>query len=246
MATLAPIRARSDLDRWFYTAMGGLVALITFAGFAPTYYLSGYLPRPSRAPDETLALAVHGALFTAWIAFQLSQPWLVQAGKVGLHRKLGVAGAGLAALVWLFGNLVSAQAMNGGYREMGDPHAFYAVTFFSMQAFAIIVGLAILWRRHGETHKRLMLLSNAAILEAAIGRLPFLSIEPATAPFYFYLGADFLILAGAAFDYATRGRVHRVWWLGGGLLAASQIGRVAIMNTEPWLGFARWVAGLVG
>jgi len=90
-----------------------------------------------------------------------------------------------------------------------------------------------------------MLLSNAAILEAAIGRLPFLAIEPATAPFYFYLGADFIVLAGIAFDLATRGRVHRVWWLGGGLLAASQIGRVAIMNTEPWLDFARWMAGLV-
>ena len=41
------------------------------------------------------------------------------------------------------------------------------------------------------------------MLEAAIGRLPFLTIEPATAPFYFYLGADFIVLAGIAFDSKT-------------------------------------------
>ena len=153
---------------------------------------------------------------------------------------------GLALAVWLFGNFVSARAMNGGYREMGDPYAFYAVTFFSMQAFAVIVAAGLWWRGDGATHKRLMLLSNAAILEAAIGRMPFLRIDAANAPFYFYLGADFIVLAGVAFDLATRGRVHRVWWLGGGLLALSQIGRVAIMHGEPWLAFARSVAALVG
>lgn len=240
-----PALARPDWGRWFYAGMGLVVVLITFLGFAPTYYLEGQLPRPTRAPDPSTGLAVHAALFTGWIAFQLSQPWLIATRRVGLHRRLGWLGAGLGLGVWVTGNLVSAQAMNGGYREMGDPYAFYAVTFFSIQAFAVIVALGILWRRHGEAHKRLMLLSNAAILEAAIGRLPFLHIDAATAPFYFYLGADFIILAGAAFDLATRGRIHRVWWLGGGLLALSQVARVGIMHTEPWLQFARGVAGLI-
>lgn len=246
MATLVRHTSnRTDPSRWFYTGMGLVVALITFLGFAPTYYLSGYVPRPTRAPELTAMFAVHGALFTAWIAFQVSQPWLIGRGRVALHKRLGWVGAGLASAVWIAGNLVSAHSMNGGYREMGDPHAFYAVTFFSMQAFAIIVALAIWWRRDAETHKRLMLLSNAAILEAAIGRLWFLPIDAASAPWYFYLGADFIVLAGVAFDLATRGRVHRVWWIGGGLLAASQVLRVAVMHTEPWLAFARSVAALV-
>lgn len=246
MATLAPtLRARPDWGRWFYAGMGLVVVLITLLGFAPTYYLDGHLPRPTRAPDPSTELAVHAALFTGWIAFQFSQPWLIATHRVALHARLGWLGAGLALAVWTTGNIVSAQAMNGGYREMGDPHAFYAVTFFSMQAFAVIVTWGLLRRHDGEAHKRLMLLSNAAILEAAIGRLPFLHIDAATAPFYFYLGADFIVLAGVAFDLATRGSVHRVWWLGGGLLALSQMGRVGIMHTDPWLAFARWVAGIV-
>ena len=36
---------RVDTARWFYTGMALLVALITFLGFAPTYYLDGHLPR---------------------------------------------------------------------------------------------------------------------------------------------------------------------------------------------------------
>ena len=249
MATLPYARpaaaSRADAERWFHTAMGALVAVITLGGFARTYYLRALFEQPSRAPDPSWELATHGALFTAWIAFQVSQPWLVAAGRVALHKKLGWAGAGLALAVWFMGNLVSARAMDVGYRGMGDPHAFYAVTFFSMQAFAVIVAAAIWWRRDGATHKRLMLLSNAAILEAAIGRMPWLDIDPGSAPFYFYLGADFIILAGIAFDLATRGRVHRAWWIGGGLLALSQVGRVMIMHSEPWLQFARTVAGLV-
>jgi hypothetical protein len=89
-----------------------------------------------------------------------------------------------------------------------------------------------------------MLLANAAILEAAVGRLP-LEAVVSTAPLSFYLGADLVILAGAAYDKLTRGRIHAVWLWGGGLLVLSQLFRVAIMNTEPWLAFARVMAGLI-
>jgi hypothetical protein len=36
-----------------------------------------------------------------------------------------------------------------------------------------------------------------------------------------------------------------VWRWGGGLLVLSQLFRLAIMQTEPWLAFARAVAGLL-
>jgi hypothetical protein len=155
-----------------------------------------------------------------------------------------MAGAALALLVWSLGNLASIAAMNVGYKGVGDPHAFYAVTFFSMQAFGIIVALGIWKRGEADTHKRLMLLSSAAILEAAVGRLP-LDIVAKTAPLSFYLGADLVILAGIAYDRATHGRVHPVWMWGGGALVLSQIFRVAIMNSEWWLAFARAMAALV-
>ncbi|HEX8257855.1 MAG TPA: hypothetical protein VF589_09480 [Allosphingosinicella sp.] len=230
--------------RLFYSAMGLLIAAIVFAGFARTYYLSHWLTPPARTPEITPLLHLHALVFTGWILLQAAQPALVARGRVGLHRALGYGGAGLAFAVWLLGNSAAVEAIEAGYKGVGDPYAFYAITFFSIQAFGIIVALGIARRRDAEAHKRLMLLSSAAILEAAVGRLP-LDLVEATAPLSFYLGADLVIAAGILHDLAVRGRVHAVWAWGGGLLVASQILRVAIMDTGPWLAFARAMAALV-
>ena len=224
--------------------MGAAVALVVFAGFARTYYLSRWLTAPERTPEMTTLLHLHAAAFTLWILLGAVQPALVAGGGVALHRSLGMAGAALALLVWSLGNLASIAAMNVGYKGVGDPYAFYAVTFFSMQAFGIIVVLGIWKRGKADAHKRLMLLSSAAILEAAVGRLP-LDLVVRTAPLSFYVGADLVILAGMAYDRATRGRVHSVWLWGGGALVLSQMFRLTIMNSEWWLAFARAMARLV-
>ena len=224
--------------------MGALVAVTVFAGFARSYYLSHWLTPPARTPRITPLLHIHATVFTLWILLQVVQPALIASGRAGVHRKLGWAAAVLAVMVWLLGNLASIEAMKVGYKGVGDPYAFYAITFFSMQAFGIIVALGILRRGEADAHKRLMLLSNAAILEAAVGRLPLQMVVDA-APLSFYLGADLIILAGILYDRRSRGRIHPVWLWGGGALVASQFLRIAIMNTGPWLAFARAMAALV-
>ena len=237
-----PAAQRPD-DRLFFTAMGLLVAVTVFAGYARSYYLSDWLTPPARTPEITPLLHLHAALFSLWILLGVVQPALVASGRVGLHRLLGLAGAALALLVWLLGNFAAVAAIESGSAGVGDPYAFYAITFFSIQAFAIIVALGVWKRADADAHKRLMLLSSAAILEAAVGRLP-LQLVVETAPLSFYLGADLIIVAGAAYDLANRGRVHGVWLWGGGALVASQLLRVAIMDTAPWLAFARTMAAL--
>ena len=234
---------RQNRDRLFFPIMGGLVALVVFAGFARTYYLAHWLDAPARTPEITPLLHLHGAVFSVWILLGAVQPALIAAGRRGWHRRLGIAGAGLAFLVWLLGNFAAVAAIHVGYRGVGDPYAFYAITFFSIQAFGLIVLLGILRRHDADAHKRLMLLSSAAILEAAIGRLP-LAWVVETAPLSFYLGADAVIAAGIGYDLASRGRVHPVWLWGGGALVASQILRVAIMHSPPWLAFSHLVAGI--
>ncbi len=224
--------------------MGVAVAALVFAGFARTYYLSPWVTPPDRAPEMTAPLHMHALAFSLWILLGAVQPALIARGSRTLHMRLGIGGAVLALLVWVLGNVASIEAIKVGYKGLGDPYAFYAVTFFSMQAFGIIVALGILKRRDADAHKRLMLLSSAAILEAAVGRLP-LDIVAQTAPLSFYLGADLVIVAGMIYDRAAHGRIHAVWLWGGGLLVLSQLLRVAIMNTEPWLAFARTMAALV-
>ena len=221
--------------------MGIAVAATVFAGFARSYYLSHWLTPPERTPEITPLLHIHAAVFTLWILLQAVQPALIAGGRRALHRMLGYGGAGLAVAVWLLGNLASVEAMKVGYKGLGDPYAFYAITFFSMQAFAIVTALGILKRDEPSAHKRLMLLSSASILEAAVGRLP-LQMVVSTAPLSFYLGADLIILAGMLYDRSSRGRIHPVWIWGGGALVASQFLRVAVMHSGPWLAFAHAMA----
>src|SRR3712207_5955067 len=102
--------------------MGAAVAITVFAGFARSYYLSHWLTPPARTPEITPLLHIHAIVFTLWILLQAVQPALIAAERRPLHRKLGYAGAGLALIVWVLGNLASIEAMRVGYKGLGDPY----------------------------------------------------------------------------------------------------------------------------
>jgi hypothetical protein len=241
MATVQAPIVRWRNDRLFYTGAGLYLALLTFAGFAPTFYLSRWLQPPPTTPEIGPLLAVHGAAFTGWMVLMAVQPSLIATRRRQLHRRLGWVGAGLAVLMVVLGNLAAVAAMHVGFKGMGDPYAFYAIAFFAIQPFAVLVALAVLWRERAEMHKRLMVLASVCIVEAATARLP---MAMAGAPFSFFVGGDLVILAGMAYDQLSRGRIHKVWIWGGAAVVATQIGKLLISQTAPWLGFAHWVAGL--
>lgn len=244
MATIAaPAAARIRSDRIFYSVMGLAIAAIVLWGFAATFYLAPWMEAPPTTPDIGPLLIVHGAVFTAWVALMVAQPMLIASRNLRLHRRLGYAGAGVAAAMVVAGNLAAIAAMHGGFRGLGDPYAFYAVPFFAINSFAVTIFFAVRWRNHAETHKRLILLSNSAILGAAVARIPVGAIGTA-APFSFIFGPDLIILAGALYDWRTRGRVHRAWLLGGAAMVASQVLMMAVMGTTGWHGFAEAMAGL--
>jgi hypothetical protein len=244
MATIAsPAAARMKSDRIFYSGMGLVVAATVTWGFAASFYFARWLPRPALAPDMTGLLYLHGAVFTAWVALTVVQPMLIASRNVALHRRLGYFGAGVAAAMVVVGNVAAIAAMDGGFRGLGDPYVFYAVPFFAINSFAVVVWLAIRWRNHAETHKRLILLSNSTILGAAVARIPVEAIGSG-APLTFIFGPDLIIVAGMIYDKATRGRVHRVWLWGGAAVVLSQLVMMGVMGTLWWHGFAEAMAGL--
>lgn len=244
MATIAsPAALRIRSDRLFYTGMGLVIAVTVIWGFAASFYLARWLPRPPLAPDMTALLYLHGAVFTAWVALMVVQPLLIASRNLALHRRLGWVGAAAAAAMVVVGNLAAIAAIGAGFRGLGDPYVFYAVPFFAINSFAVAAWLAIRWRNHAETHKRLILLANSAILGAAIARIPLAGIQ-AGAPFSFIFGPDLIILAGIVYDWRSRGRVHRVWIWGGSAMVASQVLMMAVMGTAWWRAFAETMAGL--
>lgn len=222
--------------RRFYVGMAIAILITVFAGFSRTYFLKAQFG----TPELSLLLHVHGLVFTGWVLFFLSQTTLVAARRTDIHRKLGVAGAVLAALVFILGMTTAILRVKGGTAPIPGvpPLAFLAVPFFDMVVFAILVGTGLYYRRRLEAHKRLMTLATISLLSAPIARLPF--ILQAGPPAFFGL-TDLFILAILVYDLATRRKVHPVTIWGGLLIVVSQPLRLMISGTPAWMAFARWL-----
>lgn len=229
-------------DRLFYSAMAIAMAITVFAGFGSTYYfrfLSGGPTTTLSGGPFTSTVHIHGALFTAWVLLFVIQTALVAQRRVAVHRRLGFAGAGLAAAMVGVGTYTAIEAAARGSAPPGvDALSFLAIPLFDMVMFPTFVATAIVMRRDKEAHKRLMLLAYVSIIVAAIARLPgVLAMGP---PAFFGLALLF-VAAGIVYDWLSRGRVHKVYLWGGGLFVASIPLRLLISGTSAWRGFAEFL-----
>jgi hypothetical protein len=129
------------------------IAITVFAGFSRTYFLKAYYG----TPELSHLLHLHGLVFTTWVLFFLAQTTLVAAGKTYLHRRMGVAGAVLAAIVVVLGTTTAILRVKGGSAPIPGVSglSFLAIPLFDMLVFAILVGSALYFRRRLEAHKRL-------------------------------------------------------------------------------------------
>lgn len=229
-------------DRRFFTGMAVAAMLTVFAGFAPSYYLKVVLGRPGISGLQTLSplLHLHGFVFTSWFVLFLVQTRLVAARRIGLHRRLGVAGVLLAAAMVVVGCAAAVDAARRGAAPPGGPPplVFMAIPLADMVVFSMLVGAGIWFRRRADVHKRLMLTSTLSILTPAIARLPGVLVA---GPLAFFALTDLFVVACLIYDRVTRGRVHPAFWWGGGLLLGSQAARLAIAGTAAWLAFATWL-----
>jgi len=226
-------------DRLFYSGMAIAMALTVFAGFASTYYLRIFAGGPTVTLSGlpfTRLVHIHAALFTSWVLLFLVQTALVANGRVRVHRRLGIAGAVLAAAMVVAGTAMAIAAAARGAAPPGiDPLAFLAIPIFDMILFATFVSFALAKRRDKEAHKRLMLLAFVSLITAAIARLP--GVLPLGPPVFFGLTLLFVV-AGCVYDFLSRGRVHRVYLWGGALLALSVPARLLISGTSAWRALA--------
>ena len=239
MAVSAAAVRTGKRTRRFYLGMAIAIAITVFVGFFRSYYLKGWYG----APELSRVVHLHGALFTTWVLFFVAQTALVASGRTYLHRRMGIAGGVLAALVVIVGTTVAAIRLRTGVSPIpGIPApSFFAIPFFDMVVFAILVSTAIYYRRRLEAHKRLMTLSMITLLPAPIARMHFLPLPPG--PPTFCALADLFIVAMLVYDLTTRRKIHPATIWGGLLVVASQPLRLIIAGTPAWLGFARWVSG---
>jgi hypothetical protein len=212
-------------------AAASLVAV--FIGFAGSFYL-----RPASMPALAPLVVAHGIVFTCWVLLFVAQTTLVATGRTNLHRRLGVAGAGLAMLMVGLGPLIAFPAARRGGLP-GDPLAFLLVILVDILMFAVFVGAAIYNRRKSETHKRLMVLAMISLLPPAISRWPIAVGRPPV-----IAGILLAFLAAAPlYDLVSRRRLNPISLWGGLAVLLSIPLRFALSQTEVWHRVARWLIG---
>ena len=231
-------------ERQFFTGMAIVIALLVFAGFAPSYYLKPMFGVQPTTGQLTGWHHFHGLVFTLWIVFLLVQTVLVATKRTDIHRRLGIGGMVLATLMTVLGFYMSFAAAKRGLTVPGvTPLAFLGVTLGDIILFPVLIGAGFYFRRRPDTHKRLMLLATIVIVTPAIARLTALAFTfiPIPPLFFGWLIMDLMILACVLFDFITLRRVHRATIIGGGLILLSEPLRLVIANTSVWLNLAAWL-----
>lgn len=244
-ATTAPLRAGTATgkpgERLFFSSYATALALVIFAGFAPSFYLRGLVPPYHPLGPLRPEVILHGIVAGSFILLYPLQTWLIATGRRAWHIRLGNFGFALALVMLPLGYFIAATL----YRilltlqpTLGiNPSILVAFPLLDLIALTIL--LAIAWRKRfdAQAHKRLMILIACGLADPAISRMP--------------LGGEVLLTALTAgsvlplwaWDFAKNRRLHWATLLGSVILFAKLLVRPLVAPTDGW---AALVAALPG
>jgi hypothetical protein len=238
-ATKRTVPKRRD-ERYFFWGMDILILATVLLGFGKTYFLAGMF----RAPLPSWIIHVHAAAFTSWIVLLFAQTSLITAGRVDIHRRLGMIGFGLACAMVVLGSMAATDLLRRAESAMNvDAKTFYAGSLGDMVIFAVLVFFAFRTRRNPATHKRLILLATIALLGAPINRWPFpILLEK---PILIEVVGYVFVLLIVLYDFWSLRRVHPATIWGGLFLIVMQQLEFPIGSTAVWQEFATWMLARV-
>lgn len=217
------------VDKYFYLAMGLVIAGVVVAGFSQTVNTNLFHP----AVPRPLLLWFHGSAFAGWVLFYIIQSTLVRTRNVKVHRTIGWFGAGLGTCMVLLGFTTAVVMSRFDIRtlkEVSGTAEFLIIPFYDMVAFGTLFTLAILWRKKPDLHRRLLFLATAGLLDAAFGRYQYLFDTN-----LFILCVWAVMLLGVLRDLLVDKRVHRVY-----LVALPSLFAGYAFATYTWRAASPW------
>ena len=197
-------------DRNLFLLLLALIWLGTLVGFGwgvIKHIRANGLPYP-------LIVHVYAVVFVSWLVLLTTQLLLVRVRRVDLHRRVGVIGVNLAAILPMVGVAAALVSERG---KLGTPESdpsFLAIQIMMMVCFPVLVAAAYRVRTQPPAHKRLMLLSTIYLSSAGFSRWWYFAVGDVFGPGFasmfvtLNLGADVLIVALGAYDLLTRGRLQ--------------------------------------
>jgi hypothetical protein len=154
-------------DQRFFTAFAAGVAAFIVLGFVQ-FQLRGY----ANFRTAPAFLHLHGGLRVSWLMLFVAQSVLVSRGQIAVHRKTGWLSLVVAAAVVAVGSYTGIHAIaTGRVPPFFTPAFFMAVNQIGIATFALVVILAVAFRRQVQWHRRLMVGSGILLTEPALGRL---------------------------------------------------------------------------
>lgn len=241
MATVAGrVNERLSRERRFFLGMAAAMVVLTFAGFAPSYYLSGAFG----GPRLSLLVHVHGAVFTLWMLLYAIQTGLISAGRADIHRIVGPAAVLVAVAMVPLGiatAIITKQVTAAAHLPPQGPPLIFPLG--AILTFAVLTAWAVAMRKRSAWHKRLMLLGTLAILTTPLARVTRFTHLPLTPPLGGMVLTDVLLVALVAYDLRTFGRLHAATKWGGAFFLVTQLVRIVLNMTPAWQAFAKSLTG---
>jgi hypothetical protein len=232
---------RDRPNDWFYFGCAWLVLALVGYGFSQTLsqsLLHTAVPRPT-------ILWIHAGVFSAWIGLFLVQSGLIRSRHVRWHRRLGVAGLVLGAIIPPLG-IATGLVMGRfdvvqGLRTQVYAAAHLAIPLNDMLFFAGTLFAAAWWRKRPDVHRRLMLIATCLLTSAAFPRFPFIMITALR----WYPGVDALLMLAIARDLTVQRRIHRVYLISVPPILVGQAVAMWLFLGKPqwWIEFANHLIG---
>lgn len=223
----------------------GLIWLGILAGFGVD------IPRfVHEAPPAPTIIYFHAVVFTGWLLLLTAQVLLVVGDRVALHKKLG-----WLAVVWLPLIAVLGPWAAFASQSVIIPGPNYDPAYLSIQ-LGDVAGLLILavWgltlRKNPAAHKRIMILSTLALVDAGYNRFTgWIWITPPASFVVWWIWQFYgnaLVLAVMAFWDWRRGRLMKQFAVGAVGIVAWWCLQDFLYHWTPWRAFttsliAAWV-----
>jgi hypothetical protein len=233
-------RTKGFVRRWFFAGMSLAMLTVAVAAFIPSIAH----PAGRRAP-VSLLVAAHGAVFFTWLLIFLVQSSLVATRRIIWHRRLGVASIFVFALMVPLAYTTTIATVRRGFDLSGDlrlsigSDVMHEAVFpiFNTLIFAVLVILALVYRRRPEIHKRLMLFANIELMPAPLAH--FIGHSPMLAPLpgvIVMIPISIFVFSAVGRDLLVARRIHPLTWglatlrMVSGYLEAGPIGSSAVWH----------------
>lgn len=122
--------------------------------------------------DKTNIIHIHGALWMSWLVLLVAQPFLINTGRIQLHRTIGKVSYVLGPLIILFLFLVGKEDYWRTIENFTEHQAlvFLVLDSRGLISFTIFWGLAMLYRKESASHMRYMIATGILAIGPGVGR----------------------------------------------------------------------------